>query len=425
MPAYAKEGLVIRALSVEQCPVFHPGDVVTVCGREILCAHFNTYCAYQLSALRPMLKCMEKELDFDHLDLDIQDGVFHCRDYDCSGEFELNVVPATDVGIIRGTVGMIQTAAGGVRNADEVDAVLVEEEGEAVSSVSMSSLSLNDVDDDIHAPPPPVAEDRKPVAIIDAELPPRQLSRTGEKPFLRRMRPDLALALIASGRRNRFPADIEILSQGQINDTLYIVRRGRVAIQKAMEGGAVLELASLGPGEVFGEMSLLSGEECNATVRTVENSELVAVQQEDLDIVMASNPALHRWFSHLFVERLHDTDQQLADRLVGGMSGKLSMIGLLDVVQTLMIARQSGRLNVSRRMDSGVLYISGGQVLDATLGRMKGEDAFYSMARWTEGSFSFISEERSNIPRTVKRDTMHLMMDAARMMDEGQGGPPG
>lgn len=421
MPSYAKQGLVIRALRVENCPVFHPGDVVTVCGREILCAHFNTYCSYQLSTLRPMLKCMEKELDFQHLDLDIENGVFRCRDYDCSGEFELNVAPASDVGVIRGAIGLMHPPAAGTAPtlpSTGTPVSMQEDTAETTDAPEPGSRAVPSMPDARSAPPPRTPTEPQVATIVDAGDAPGATNADEAKPFLRRMRPDLALALVSAGRSNRYPADIHILSQGEENDSLYIIRRGRVSIECRMDDGSRLELASLGPGEVFGEMSLLSGEECNATARTTENTELVCVQQEDLDVVMASNPALHRWFSHLFVERLHNTDQQLAERLAGGMSGRLSMIGLLDVVQTLLIAKQSGRLHISHRMHSGVLYIGGGQILDATLERQKGEDAFFTMARWTEGSFRFLKEDNHAVPRTVNRDTMYLMMDAARMIDE-------
>lgn len=269
-----------------------------------------------------------------------------------------------------------------------------------------------------HGESPPSLAPPSPAETSQQLAPPQQEDEGEEqKPFLRRMRPDAALALIESGTRQSREAGAILLDQGQVNDRLYIVRKGLIAVVATMDGQEV-ELATLGAGEVVGEMSLLSGEPCNARVITKTPADFVEVPSSALDKVMAHNPALHRWFSHLFVERMRDTDMQLADRLVQGMSGRLSMIGLLDLVQTLLMSRQSGKLILHNASESGYLLMQDGQILDAIVGELRGDNAFYHMARWSEGSFSFSPAKAANVTPSVSGDTMHLMMEAARLMDE-------
>jgi CRP-like cAMP-binding protein len=57
-----------------------------------------------------------------------------------------------------------------------------------------------------------------------------------------------------------------ILRQGDPGDSLYLVRTGRVALELATRGGGRREIATLSPGQFFGEMSLMTGESRSAIV---------------------------------------------------------------------------------------------------------------------------------------------------------------
>src|SRR5262249_27443316 len=62
----------------------------------------------------------------------------------------------------------------------------------------------------------------------------------------------------------RFAAGEEIVNQTDPGDSLYIIHRGEVSVTLAAEG-AHRQIATLGTGDVFGEMSLMTGEPRNAT----------------------------------------------------------------------------------------------------------------------------------------------------------------
>jgi CRP-like cAMP-binding protein len=59
-----------------------------------------------------------------------------------------------------------------------------------------------------------------------------------------------------------------IIEEGTSGDWVYIVQEGRVEISK-MIGGKKFVMTTLGPGEVFGELSFLGGVERTATVRAI------------------------------------------------------------------------------------------------------------------------------------------------------------
>ncbi len=71
--------------------------------------------------------------------------------------------------------------------------------------------------------------------------------------------------LLARGTKTvRFAAGERIVNQMEAGDSLYVINRGEVSVQLAADG-ARGEIATLGPGDVFGEMSLMTGAPRNAT----------------------------------------------------------------------------------------------------------------------------------------------------------------
>jgi len=76
----------------------------------------------------------------------------------------------------------------------------------------------------------------------------------------------------------RHPTDKVTFRQGERGDCAYFIRTGRVEV---VDDGTGTILATLGPGEYFGEMALLGDTPRNATVRTVSAVELAVLGKEN------------------------------------------------------------------------------------------------------------------------------------------------
>jgi CRP-like cAMP-binding protein len=91
-----------------------------------------------------------------------------------------------------------------------------------------------------------------------------------------------------------WPPRHTVFEHGTPSSGLYIVLSGRVRVLG--NGGG--ELAELGPGEHFGELSLLFGSTHQSTVETLEPTELMVVPKERFDELLAEHPelsdAIHR-----------------------------------------------------------------------------------------------------------------------------------
>jgi small-conductance mechanosensitive channel len=101
-----------------------------------------------------------------------------------------------------------------------------------------------------------------------------------------------------------------LIVQGEKGDSLFIVNRGRVEISIRGPDGSGIVLAELGPGESFGEVSLLTGEERSATVKALEDTEAVVVTREDLQGIMKETPSLAESLSIQLEKRLRDMEEK-------------------------------------------------------------------------------------------------------------------
>ncbi len=72
-------------------------------------------------------------------------------------------------------------------------------------------------------------------------------------------------------------------------------------------------LATYGPGDFFGEMALFEGFPRSATVRAVEDSELLAMTRWDFTAELKNRPQIALGMLPVLVRRLRKADERLAD----------------------------------------------------------------------------------------------------------------
>ncbi len=84
-------------------------------------------------------------------------------------------------------------------------------------------------------------------------------------------------------------AGAQIVAQEQPSPGAYVVLRGEVVVEREQAGQGV-ELAKLGPGELFGEMSLLWGGGASASVRAREATTLLFLAKSYFDRLLEALP---------------------------------------------------------------------------------------------------------------------------------------
>ena len=106
-------------------------------------------------------------------------------------------------------------------------------------------------------------------------------------PLFRGIGADGVRALAERATEVDFPAGHVIARQGEIGTGFFVVVSGGVRV---VRDGTVL--AHLGPGEFFGELSVLDGRPRNAMVATESATTCLALASWDFDAALTENPRI-------------------------------------------------------------------------------------------------------------------------------------
>jgi CRP-like cAMP-binding protein len=98
--------------------------------------------------------------------------------------------------------------------------------------------------------------------------------------------------------------------QGDAGDSFYIIRKGAVEVVVEKTHGEGVVVATLGPGNFFGEMSLLTGAARTASIRVKEDAEFVVIDRESFRGTLVHNPSIAESLSHILSERQADLAAQ-------------------------------------------------------------------------------------------------------------------
>lgn len=105
-----------------------------------------------------------------------------------------------------------------------------------------------------------------------------------------------------------------LVREGDRGSSLFVIRSGRVRIDKAIEGGAATTMAHMGPGDFFGEMSLLTGEPRTASIIAEDETEVVVVSKEAFAPVLTTDTGLLIGLSDVLDLRARDLAASIADQ---------------------------------------------------------------------------------------------------------------
>jgi len=115
--------------------------------------------------------------------------------------------------------------------------------------------------------------------------------------------PDLREVFLTAEVKERADGEV-ILRQNDYTDSFLAIVDGRVAISVRPEGtDREVGVATLGTGDFFGEMSLLSGRRRNATATAVGTTRLVEVPRKAMLKLLAVSPEVKRQVDEAFLVR--------------------------------------------------------------------------------------------------------------------------
>ena len=120
--------------------------------------------------------------------------------------------------------------------------------------------------------------------------------------------------LSSYGRVWKIEKGFEVIKQGDQQDCLYIVLKGRLDVSRRGEDGPV-PLAELHSGDAFGEMNFLDREEASATVVAGGSTKIWRMSRNDFYEFMYRHPKaamkLFRALAVMVVQRMRHTMEEM------------------------------------------------------------------------------------------------------------------
>lgn len=174
---------------------------------------------------------------------------------------------------------------------------------------------------------------------------------------------EILAALAKLGETRTWEPGAVVVSEGDVADCMYIVHLGELRAVVAGGSGRTVELSTLGPGELFGELMLSDGFR-SATVEVVVRAQLTRVTRAEVERVLASRPELALQFIQRLVQRVRTLTQTVGRLASVDVYGRL--VGLFDLLAVddhglrvvpgpLSQARIAERLGASRAMVNRLL----------------------------------------------------------------------
>lgn len=156
--------------------------------------------------------------------------------------------------------------------------------------------------------------------------------------FLAELPIDQLAVLAQQAEIERWGGGEVLFRQGDAGTHCYVVLAGAVQIEVQGPDGKPVTVGQLGPGEFFGEMSLLTGEPRRATVISDPGTELVRLATSDLAPILSAYPDTTERISHVIAERSDATSARMAvmpaqQRLLAPATGPADQQALLERIR--------------------------------------------------------------------------------------------
>jgi eukaryotic-like serine/threonine-protein kinase len=104
-----------------------------------------------------------------------------------------------------------------------------------------------------------------------------------------------------------FKPDDYLIRRGEQGDSMYVIRSGRVRVPLLdKETGDTKLVVHLGPGDLVGEMALLTGERRSADVIAETVVEVLAINRDTLQPLLRDHPPLARFLTEILGRRLEE-----------------------------------------------------------------------------------------------------------------------
>jgi CRP-like cAMP-binding protein len=135
---------------------------------------------------------------------------------------------------------------------------------------------------------------------------------------------EAARALMESMTSSHLERGDILFREGDQGDRIYVIGEGKIKLGRTSVDGRENLLAVLGPGEMFGELSLFDPGPRTATATAIAETQLIALGHKDLDSFLLGRPAVAKNLLTALARRLRRTNETLADLVFTDVPGRVA-----------------------------------------------------------------------------------------------------
>jgi CRP/FNR family transcriptional regulator, cyclic AMP receptor protein len=164
------------------------------------------------------------------------------------------------------------------------------------------------------------------------------LSRT---PLFEALDEDGASALRAEMQHVDIARGERLFDEGDAGDKLYVALEGKVKLTRTAADGRENLLSVIGPGEMFGELSLFDPRPRTQTATALTDSRLAALDHQALRDWLTGRPDMALHLLRALAQRLRRTNEVMTDLVFTDVPGRVAK-ALLDLADRFGVQRPDG-----------------------------------------------------------------------------------
>ena len=126
------------------------------------------------------------------------------------------------------------------------------------------------------------------------------------------------------------PKGTVVLTEGAVGDSLFAIISGRVKVFIGDEEGREIILKILGPGDFFGEMSMIDSEPRSASVSSLEPCTFKVLSHQAFEQCLLKAPRIATLVMQSLAKRLRDADRKISTLALMDVYGRVAST-LLDL----------------------------------------------------------------------------------------------
>ena len=166
-------------------------------------------------------------------------------------------------------------------------------------------------------------------------------SNLDNTPLFSALDEEAAIALKQSMVPQKIKKGQDLFKEGDPGDRLYVVTEGKIKLSHASGDGRESLLMVLGPGDMFGELSLFDPGPRTATATAVTDSRLLSLSNDKVIGWVTQHPKVSLQLLGRLAQRLRRSNEVLADLVFSDVPGRVAK-AIMDLGNRFGVQKDDG-----------------------------------------------------------------------------------